>query len=229
MLVFHVNCFTARERFPCGHEACVGISQKGKRIMVEANDASQFTSNYISTTSRSALVAAARGPSRNPPSRSPSPSIPASIDSSTHVIPGLCDVPSGRSTNLPSNLSPTDLEHQPIFKWNALCIQALLCPIAVLIYLLIGAAVFTAIERDHEKMARHIAANEEMHSVKELEQAIESVLRKFNLSENISTEILSNFTSLCAGYSESQNTPPRWEFFPAFYFSAIVITTIGEV
>ena len=64
-----------------------------------------------------------------------------------------------------SNLTSTDHEasednlkpskYQPILKWNALdlCVQALLYPIAVFIYLLIGAVIFTAIEYDHEKMA----------------------------------------------------------------------------
>ena len=196
--------------------------------MVDSNNASQFTSNYLSTMSPSEMVAAARR------SSTPSPSISPTIDSFTHVIPELYDVPSDRSSNLPSNVRPRDLEaseghieppkYRPILKWNALCVQALLYPIAVFLYLLIGAAIFTAIEYDHEKMAEHVAANQEVHNVDELQHAIESVLRKFNLSESVSAEILSNFTSLCAGYS---NTPYQWEFLPAFYFSATVITTIG--
>lgn len=92
--------------------------------------------------------------------------------------------------------------------------------------LLIGAAIFTAIEYDHERMSKRDAAHQEMHNVDELRQAIKSVLRKYNLSENISAEIISNLTSLCPN-TRNLTTPYQWEFLPAFYFSATVITTIG--
>ena len=133
--------------------------------MVEPNNAFQLTSNYISTTSRSEMVAAVAGGSA-PPSPSISPSIDSFAHSFTHVIPAeLYGVPSDSSSNL---LTSTDHDHeasednfnppkyQPILKWNALCVQALLYPIAVFVYLLIGAAIFTAIEYDHEEMAKHV-------------------------------------------------------------------------
>ena len=200
--------------------------------MVESDSAPQFTSNYISTTTRPVVLAGARRASRNPPP--PSPSISPTIASFTHVISESYDLPSDHYWNSELNQSsPTDLEasfeppkNQPILKWNALCVQVLLYPITIVIYLLIGAAIFTAIERDNEKTMRQNVASQEMQRVDELQKAIEAVLRQHDISENISEEILS---ILCTSNSEIQNAPLQWEFLPAFYFAASVISTIGKM
>ena len=206
--------------------------------MVEPNNVFQFTTNYVSTTSRSVVNAITRSSSSTSSDPFSSPTISPSIVSSfNRAIPELNDErPS--SSNPESNLlnvSPTDLpnfeasKNKPMMKWNALCVQALLYPIAVVIYLLVGAAAFTAIEHNHEEMVRRAAANQEMQSINELQQAIETVLSKFNISKNFSEEILSNVTLWCEDYSRIQSIPHEWEFLPAFYFSATIITTIGKV
>ena len=224
--------------------------------MAETNSASQLTSNYVlSPTNRLEVVTA---PRRFRASRF-RPTYTSSSISST-IVSGytefdsqeLCDAPSNPShqwhnSNLSSSTNPADIqdsvdhnvnrhsENRPIFKVNALFVQALLYPITVLIYLLFGAAMFTAIEHDHEQMTRTVSQINAMQTIAELKQTVEALLKNLNISENTSEEIINNFTSnftnLCEDYSTRTHIPPynRWEFLPSFYFAATVITTIGEV
>ena len=110
-----------------------------------------------------------------------------------------------------------------IFKLKGLCVQALLYPITMVIYLLIGAVIFTAIEHEQEIEAKDKAKEE-------IRMAISAVASKYNLSENVSESILHDFTNLC---TENQlqiiNATSRWTFLPSLYFSATVITAIGEM
>ena len=113
-----------------------------------------------------------------------------------HVTTEFSGVPSDPSLDLDLNLSsctnPTDIpasvdhdfnkhpKNHPIFNWNALCVQAVLYPIIVVIYLLIRAAVFTTIEHGHEKMIR----SNEQATIEELQQqTVEVILRNLNQSK----------------------------------------------
>ena len=201
------------------------------------NSAPQLTSNYVlSPMTRSEVVATAR--------RVRTSNLPTapSIDSvaTAHVTTEFYGVPSDPSLDLNLNLSSctnsTDIpasvdddvdkhpKNHPIFNWNALCVQAVLYPIIVVIYLLVGAAVFTSIEHGHEKMTR---TNEQI-AIEEWQQSVEAILRNLNLPENTSKGLLDNFTYLCVDYSRIQNVSYQWEFLPSLYFAATVITTIGE-
>ena len=200
--------------------------------MVEPNNTSHITSNYVlsSTIPNSGVESEvagnhAAGGRRSSRNRRVLPTITSLIGNS-HVIRELSDAYSESS-----NACPTDRKvcadhgnmfskpkNRPVFKFNALCVQVLLYPITVVIYLLIGAAVFTAIERNHEQMTRSVNNNNNMPSIDELQQAVETVLRKHNLSENASKEIL--FAYMCADHSSAQNPPHQWDFLPSFYFAA---------
>lgn len=110
----------------------------------------------------------------------------------------------------------------PIFKWNAVCVQALLYPIAIVIYLLIGAAVFTAIEFGHEKTRTE-------NAIKEVEDIIEEIMDQNNLSQDATMEILNKFTYLCEkGSLQVINASYEWDFVPSFFFAATVVTAIGN-
>lgn len=197
--------------------------------MVEPN-VSELTSDYVlSSPSRSEVVGSARKASRDRPTATA-----VQMDSmipNAHVTPEIYN--DRYSSKLPSSNSDVETsvdiineqpKNRPLFKLNAQCIQAILYPMIVLIYLVIGAAIFTAIESEHEKMTRNDANQE----IDEAQQVIETVLREFNIPENTTKEILSNISLWCADYSKIQNLPYQWEFLPSFYFAATVITTIGE-
>ena len=218
--------------------------------MADMNNASRLTSSYVLSPTTKLEVATTARRLRESKYRPTSPSI-TSLTATSHVGTEIDE--SNLKSNLSSNTSPTDIQAsvdhnvskpkkrskkptkgRPIFKVNALCVQALLYPITVVIYLLIGAVIFTAIEHDHEKMVKDSLVSSEMASNDEFQQTIKSMLRNLNISESTFKEILNNFTSnftnLCTYYSTStQNPPYEWEFLPSFYFAATIITTIGEV
>lgn len=192
------------------------------------SDASQLTSNYVLSETNQSTVAggdSARRAFRTQPTIRSFGS--NSLIADDYVIQELSDVPVNASSPTHPETTVDDFRDPPnsraIFKVNSLCVQALVYPITVVIYLLIGAAIFTAIEHDHERMAKRIAEDE-------IQKAIQTIARKMNLSENTTEEILSNFTYLCTdNYLQTYNAPYRWEFLPSFYFAATVITAIGEV
>ena len=153
---------------------------------------------------------------------------------SSHVIP---DIPSDLSSNpdspntCPRNgevaaenvAEPLPRSHKLVFKFNALCVQVLLYPIALVIYLLVGAALFTVIEHNYQNTAgNELEVSTELKN--ELQRAVEDVLRRFNVSESACTRTLT--THFC---TDNSNIPNQWDFLPSFYFAATVITTIGEV
>ena len=143
------------------------------------------------------------------------------------VIPELsvsANTPSNGSSIYPETHDEIPSQrNQPIFKLNALCVQALLFPIIVFIYLLIGAAILAAAEIDYEEDTRVAAQNE-------IQDIVKKISWKANLSENTTKEILGNLTYLCTNnYLQAQNASHRWEFLPAFFFAANVITAIGRV
>ena len=185
--------------------------------MSDENGTQQLTSDYVLSRTNRSIVAAAADSARITRTQ---PTI-RSFDSSE-----LSDIPSGISTNVPSptDNSMDDLKvSRPIFKVNALCVQALIYPIIVVIYLLIGAAVFTGIEHPHEGMAKVVAEDE-------IQKAIQKIAVKMNLTENATEEILNDFTYLCTNnYLQIRNAPYQWGFLPSFYFAATVITAIGEM
>lgn len=93
----------------------------------------------------------------------------------------------------------------------------LLLAILIVLYLLCGAVVFSAIERPSEVQA-HGKWN----------------ITLFNFSEtfNISLEDLNSFlreyeTAIAAGI-RADALRPRWDFTGAFYFVGTVVSTIGE-
>ena len=201
--------------------------------MSNENDAStQLTSNYVlSQTNRSTSDAtdSARRVSRIRPTIRSFGSNSSTTDNDVieelserpSVISSSASFPTAPETSKYDVTGPPD--NRPIFKVNALCIQALLYPITIIIYLLIGAAIFNAIEEDHERMAKTAAGDE-------IQRAIQAVSRKMNLSESVTKEILDDFTYLCTdNYLQTYNAPNQWQFLPSFYFAATVITAIGKV
>ena len=112
--------------------------------------------------------------------------------------------------------------NRPIFRLNTLCFLALLYPITLVIYLLIGAAVFSAIEHEQEVMERREAEDE-------IQKVISKVAGKYNLSESTTERIFNDFTSLCTNNRlQIRNASFQWTFLPSFYFAATVITAIGK-
>jgi hypothetical protein len=90
-------------------------------------------------------------------------------------------------------------------------VRTLALIICTFTYLLIGAAIFDALESNQEENVRSNLTSEEL---------------KFKDEYNITDEEYSEFYKIVNKYHPYRNFP-QWQFNGAFYFSLTVITTIG--
>lgn len=92
-----------------------------------------------------------------------------------------------------------------------------------LIYLLVGAAIFQAIELPHEKKRR---SDLQFDTIKE------NFTKKYNISTEDMKRFLQNLKeALELGFDLEQAKFPnlqRWHFMNAFFFAGNVVTTIGK-
>jgi len=126
---------------------------------------------------------------------------------------------------------PTDVEEQelmmmrrrrPIIKWNATCLQAFLYPLALTIYLLVGALIFMAIENEHQKdLIENNAMNRRL--------LFDYIINNSNLSREQVEEIFKHFTKMCVDKTLQNSTLNNWDFLPSLMFVTSVITTIGKI
>ena len=94
-------------------------------------------------------------------------------------------------------------------KQNVRTLSLIVCTFT---YLLVGAAVFDALESDNEMQQRHLVGNLQ-----------NKLMDKYNISwedYHILESLIVKSIPHRAGY--------QWKFPGAFYFSTTVITTIGE-
>lgn len=95
-----------------------------------------------------------------------------------------------------------------------------------LLYLLIGAAIFDAIESPEEKDLRKKLQFEELRK---------NFTLKFNISESDMTVLLEGLReALDLGYEIGYNNiggypATNWDFMDAFFFAGNVVTTIGKL
>ena len=93
-------------------------------------------------------------------------------------------------------------------KQNVRTLSLIVCTFT---YLLVGAAVFDALESEFEQEERRQLKNEE-----------ETFMRKYNISENDFENLTKNVIR-----SVPHKAGIQWKFAGAFYFATTVITTIG--
>ncbi|XP_043328699.1 potassium channel subfamily K member 13 isoform X2 [Cervus canadensis] len=84
------------------------------------------------------------------------------------------------------------------------------------LYLLGGAAVFSALERPHERQARQ-----------RWEERLAGFGRRHNLSRDALRGFLRHFEEAAAAGVRVDGARPRWDFPGAFYFVGTVVSTIG--
>ncbi|XP_026088485.1 potassium channel subfamily K member 13-like [Carassius auratus] len=92
----------------------------------------------------------------------------------------------------------------------------LMLALLIIIYLLCGAAVFSALEHPKEKLAKDRWA-----------QRIEQFTHKYNLSPDELKNFLRNYEEASVAGIRVDATRPRWDFAGAFYFVGTVVSTIG--
>ncbi|XP_056284470.1 potassium channel subfamily K member 13b isoform X3 [Pseudoliparis swirei] len=92
----------------------------------------------------------------------------------------------------------------------------LLLALFIVLYLLCGAAVFSALEQPKEREAKARWA-----------QRFELFSQRFNLSENDLNDFLRNYEEANGAGIRVDTVRPRWDFAGAFYFVGTVVSTIG--
>ncbi|XP_029903308.1 potassium channel, subfamily K, member 13 [Myripristis murdjan] len=92
----------------------------------------------------------------------------------------------------------------------------LLLALFIIIYLLCGAAVFSALEQPKEREAKERWA-----------QRFEHFSQKYNLSKKDLNNFLRNYEEANVAGIRVDNVRPRWDFPGAFYFVGTVVSTIG--
>uniref|UniRef100_A0A3Q2PRT8 Potassium channel domain-containing protein n=1 Tax=Fundulus heteroclitus TaxID=8078 RepID=A0A3Q2PRT8_FUNHE len=103
----------------------------------------------------------------------------------------------------------------PINEDNA---RFLLLALFIVLYLLCGAAVFSALEQPKEREAKERWA-----------QRFEHFSQKYNLSKRDLRNFLRNYEEANVAGIRVDTIRPRWDFTGAFYFVGTVVSTIGEV
>ncbi|XP_056621078.1 potassium channel subfamily K member 13b [Triplophysa dalaica] len=92
----------------------------------------------------------------------------------------------------------------------------LLLALLIIIYLLCGAAVFSALEHPKETLAKD-----------RWTQRIDQFTQKYNLSQDDLKNFLRNYEEANVAGIRVDSTRPRWDFTGAFYFVGTVVSTIG--
>ncbi|XP_063078503.1 potassium channel subfamily K member 13b [Engraulis encrasicolus] len=92
----------------------------------------------------------------------------------------------------------------------------LLLAVLIILYLLCGAAVFSALEQPKEKQAKERWA-----------LRFEHFSQKYNLSKRDLGNFLRNYEEANVVGIRVDSTRPRWDFTGAFYFVCTVVSTIG--
>lgn len=87
----------------------------------------------------------------------------------------------------------------------------------IIIYLLCGAAVFSALEYPREKQAKERWA-----------QRFDHFTQKHNLSKKDLENFLRYYEEANVAGIRVDSTRPRWDFTGAFYFVGTVVSTIGK-
>lgn len=95
---------------------------------------------------------------------------------------------------------------------KAQSIRTLCLILSIVFYLLIGAAVFDALESDSESAQKSA-----------LEQKLEELKQKYGFTENDYTEV-----ERVVLQSAPHRAGRQWKFAGSFYFAITVITTIGK-
>ena len=103
----------------------------------------------------------------------------------------------------------------PVNEDNA---RFLLLALFIVLYLLCGAAVFSALEQPKEREAKARWA-----------QRFERFSQKYNLSKKDLDNFLRSYEEANVAGIRVDAIRPRWDFCGAFYFVGTVVSTIGEV
>lgn len=94
----------------------------------------------------------------------------------------------------------------------------LLLALFIVVYLLCGAAVFSALEQPKEREAKERWA-----------QRFEHFSQKYNLSKKDLNNFLRNYEEANVAGIRVDTIRPRWDFSGALYFVGTVVSTIGEM
>lgn len=87
----------------------------------------------------------------------------------------------------------------------------------ILVYLLCGAAVFSALERPSELLARH-----------RWQEQLDNFTQQHHIGLDALHALLRQYEEANVAGIRVDTLRPRWDFSGAFYFVGTVVSTIGE-
>ena len=133
--------------------------------------------------------------------------------------------------------SPIDDETRPWCECNKACLTRLCCSIniywktvilliVVLVYLFIGGAIFSALERPNEirNNQAEIDANKTYFNL--LETVVDLLVNNSNYTRENATKVIRAIADAAIGASDVSPSN-NWEYGPSIFFAITVITTIG--
>ena len=116
----------------------------------------------------------------------------------------------------------SSLKKRCICYWKSFntCYQSLLLGLLVIIYLIVGGAIFVALEAPEEQQR---ILNTEMSR----DAIIQNLTETYNLTREEIDAIISRFTVACDSDLLVPDTARIWNFGNAIFFASTVVTTIG--
>ena len=136
----------------------------------------------------------------------------------------------------PDSTSVTSSE-TPWCECNQPCFERLFCRVniywrtvslslIVLVYLLIGAGIFYALERPEEIEQNEAIEEASASYAEQLDSLVSVLINSTNLTRNESIALISNITTAAVGSGVVPSS--NWEYGSSLFFVVTVVTTIGQ-
>ena len=98
----------------------------------------------------------------------------------------------------------------------------------VLVYLLIGGAIFYGFERPNEQQQNTLKIQANQTLFQTINKTIEFLITNGRFSQELATELVFNISRLSMDASSINTLTNNWEYPSSVFFASTVVTTIGN-